>query len=95
MLNCYSALLHTISFISSPDLQFESAKAFINIASGTSDPTNALVSAGAVAGLISLSGSPHLVVAVQAVRDLGSLQVTGQSYEISSLNKALLSLRSL
>ncbi len=45
--------------------------------SGTSDQTKAVVNAGAVAGFVSLLGSSHPVVALQAVRALGNIAKDG------------------
>ena len=70
MFDCFPDALILTMFISILDLRLSG---LINITSDTSDKTKAGLSAAAVAGFMSLLGSPHPVVAEQAVWPFGNI----------------------
>lgn len=75
--NLVQNLVTYLSFSDHPLLQFESAWALTNIASGTSAQTRHVVEAGAVSSFVKLLSSPNSNVCEQAVWALGNIAGDG------------------
>jgi hypothetical protein len=71
--NFLSIFVKYLTYDQYPDLQFESAWALTNIASGNSYQTQAVADANALPFLLRLLHSPHSNVCEQAVWALGNL----------------------
>nr|CAB3260065.1 importin subunit alpha-1-like [Phallusia mammillata] len=88
--NIVKKLVEFLKWENNPSMQFESAWALTNIASGNSEQTKAVVYAGAVPNLIELLSNPNKNVVEQAMWALGNIAGDGASMRDYVLGKGII-----